>query len=258
MCARRGPTGCSRPAPSYRIGRDPESDIVVEDPRVSWHHAVLRLERDFWLLEDSGSTNGTFVGADRVRQVPITGNCLVRLGHPEDGPPVSCSLGRSPAGRGNTAVADPPSAAPAAPPAAPPVTPSPAYQVSPPAQAPPAQARSAQAPPPGPARPDPPARPPAPTPRAQPPSDPWPGLKNVPESQVLQRPPSAVMRVTTTVLRIGRAADNDVVVSDLSVSRYHAQLRRTTRGSFEIVDLEQPQRHLPQRPADQRRPGHRG
>ena len=84
--------------PSYRIGRDPESDIVVEDPRVSWHHAVLRLERDFWLLEDSGSTNGTFVGADRVRQVPITGNCLVRLGHPEDGPPVSCSLGRSPAG----------------------------------------------------------------------------------------------------------------------------------------------------------------
>ncbi|MGH3394104.1 MAG: ATP-binding cassette domain-containing protein, partial [Streptosporangiaceae bacterium] len=80
--------------------------------------------------------------------------------------------------------------------------------------------------------------PPARTPPAQPPADPWPGLKNVPESQVLQRPPSAVMRVTTTVLRIGRAADNDVVVSDLSVSRYHAQLRRTARGSFEVVDLE--------------------
>jgi ABC-type multidrug transport system ATPase subunit len=216
--------------PSYRIGRDPESDIVVEDPRVSWHHAVLRLERDFWLLEDSGSTNGTFVGLDRVRQVPITGNCLVRLGHPEDGPAVSCSLGRSPAGgRGDTAVADPPSGAPAAPPVAP--SPAPAFQAPrfapapPPVQAPPAQA--------------PPARtPPARTPPAQPPSDPWPGLKNVPESQVLQRPPSAVMRVTTTVLRIGRAADNDVVVSDLSVSRYHAQLRRTARGSFEVADLE--------------------
>ncbi len=209
--------------PSYRIGRDPESDIVVEDPRVSWHHAVLRLERDFWLLEDSGSTNGTFVGVDRVRQVPITGNCLVRLGHPEDGPAVSCSLGRSPAGgRGDTAVADPPSAAPAAPPVAP--SPAPAYQ------APRFEARSAQAPPA--------QAPPARTPPAQPPSDPWPGLKNVPESQVLQRPPSAVMRVTTTVLRIGRAADNEVVVSDLSVSRYHAELRRTARGSFEIVDLE--------------------
>jgi ABC-type multidrug transport system ATPase subunit len=210
--------------PSYRIGRDPESDIVVEDPRVSWHHAVLRLERDFWLLEDSGSTNGTFVGLDRVRQVPITGNCLVRLGHPEDGPPVSCSLGRSPAGgRGDTAVADPPSGAPVAPP----VTPSPVADY----QAPRLEVRSVQAPP---AQAPPPAR----TPPAQPPSDPWPGLKNVPESQVLQRPPSAVMRVTTTVLRIGRAADNDVVVSDLSVSRYHAQLRRTARGSFEVVDLE--------------------
>ncbi len=210
--------------PSYRIGRDPESDIVVEDPRVSWHHAVLRLERVFWLLEDSGSTNGTFVGLDRVRQVPIMGNCLVRLGHPEDGPAVSCSLGRSPAvGRGDTAVADPPSGAPVAPP----VAPSPVADY----QAPRLEVRSVQAPP---AQAPPPAR----TPPAQPPSDPWPGLKNVPESQVLQRPPSAVMRVTTTVLRIGRAADNDVVVSDLSVSRYHAQLRRTARGSFEVVDLE--------------------
>ncbi len=148
--------------PSYRIGRDPESDIVVEDPRVSWHHAVLRLERDFWLLEDSGSTNGTFVGLDRVRQVPITGNCLVRLGHPEDGPAVSCSLGRSPAvGRGDTAVADPPSGAPAAPP----VAPSP---VQPAYQAPRLEVRSVQAPP---AQAPPPAR----TPPAQPPVRPMAG-----------------------------------------------------------------------------------
>ena len=45
------------------------------------------------------------------------------------------------------------------------------------------------------------------------------------------------MSVPTTVLRIGRAADNDVVVADLSVSRYHAELRRSVRGSYEIVDL---------------------
>ncbi|HEX3493118.1 MAG TPA: FHA domain-containing protein [Streptosporangiaceae bacterium] len=191
--------------PSYRIGRDPESDIVLDDPRVSWNHAVLRLERDFWLLEDSGSRNGTFVGSDRVRQVPITGTCIVHLGHPEDGPAVSCSLGRSPAaGDGGTAVAAPPATPPAAP-APPPATP------APPPAAPP---------------------PPSPAPQAE-----WAGLKNVPESQVVQRPPSAVMRVTTTVLRIGRAGDNDVVVSDLSVSRYHAELRRTARG-FQVVDLE--------------------
>ena len=67
--------------PSYSIGRDPESDIVVDDARVSWHHAVLRLE-DTWLLEDTGSTNGTFVGAQRVQRVEITSDCVLRLGSP--------------------------------------------------------------------------------------------------------------------------------------------------------------------------------
>ena len=27
---------------AYLVGRDPEADIVVADPRVSWHHAELR------------------------------------------------------------------------------------------------------------------------------------------------------------------------------------------------------------------------
>ena len=54
----------------------------------------------------------------------------------------------------------------------------------------------------------------------------------------MDRSPSAVMSLPTQRLRIGRAADNDVVVSDLSVSRYHAELRRTSRGGFEIVDLD--------------------
>jgi ABC transport system ATP-binding/permease protein len=49
--------------------------------------------------------------------------------------------------------------------------------------------------------------------------------------------PSAVLRLPTTLLRIGRAADNQVVVADLSVSRYHAELRRDQRGGYTIVDL---------------------
>ena len=53
--------------PSYRVGRDPQSDLVVDEPRVSWLHAILRLEHDRWLLEDVGSTNGTFVGQQRVQ-----------------------------------------------------------------------------------------------------------------------------------------------------------------------------------------------
>ena len=44
-----------------------------------------------------------------------------------------------------------------------------------------------------------------------------------------------VMRAPVRTMRIGRATDNDVVVADLSVSRYHAELRNTG-GRYEIVD----------------------
>ena len=38
-------------------------------------------------------------------------------------------------------------------------------------------------------------------------------------------------------IRIGRVPDNDVVLSDLNVSRHHAELRRKPDGSFELADL---------------------
>jgi pSer/pThr/pTyr-binding forkhead associated (FHA) protein len=37
-------------------------------------------------------------------------------------------------------------------------------------------------------------------------------------------------------LRIGRSADNDIVLDDLIVSRHHAELRRSGSG-YEIADL---------------------
>jgi len=70
----------------YRIGRDPGADIVLEDSRVSWRHAVLRSDGQSWVLEDLGSTNGTYVGTERTNRVDIRSNCVVRLGNPEDGP----------------------------------------------------------------------------------------------------------------------------------------------------------------------------
>src|SRR5260221_12196963 len=57
----QGPDRSLKAGRSYSIGRNPESDIVVNEARVSWRHAVLRLEGATWLLEDTGSTNGTFV-----------------------------------------------------------------------------------------------------------------------------------------------------------------------------------------------------
>ena len=49
--------------------------------------------------------------------------------------------------------------------------------------------------------------------------------------------PAAVMPMPVRNLRIGRAADNDLVLDDLLVSRYHAELRKRQDGGFEIADL---------------------
>ncbi len=38
-------------------------------------------------------------------------------------------------------------------------------------------------------------------------------------------------------MQIGRTPDNELVLSDLDVSRHHAELRRSMTGSYEIVDL---------------------
>ncbi len=70
---------------SYRVGRDPQSDIVVDEPRVSWLHAILMVEHGRWLLADASSTNGTFLGRDRLPRIEISSSCEVRLGDPESG-----------------------------------------------------------------------------------------------------------------------------------------------------------------------------
>jgi len=48
------------------IGRDPQSDVHLDFPMISWHHARLTRESGGILVEDLGSRNGTFVGGFRV------------------------------------------------------------------------------------------------------------------------------------------------------------------------------------------------
>ena len=81
-------------AQSYTVGRDPQCDIVVADSRVSWRHALVRLDHGVWIFEDAGSTNGTFLGNHRVNRCEISSDCVLRLGHPDDGPVVLCSVSR--------------------------------------------------------------------------------------------------------------------------------------------------------------------
>jgi predicted component of type VI protein secretion system len=52
--------------PNVTIGRDINADIVINIPEVSRRHAQFRLEGGVYLLEDLGSTNGTFVDGQRL------------------------------------------------------------------------------------------------------------------------------------------------------------------------------------------------
>ncbi len=162
----------------YRIGRDEAADIVLTDKRVSWRHATLRADGQAWVLEDVGSTNGTWVGAERTSRVDILTNCVVRLGNPDDGPVLRFEPQPLP----------------------PPPLPEPEPQ-------------------PRPA----PALPPDGTDLAHLPS--------------VDRRPTARLPLPARVMRIGRTPDNDVVVSDLGVSRKHAELRKSQSGRYQIIDL---------------------
>lgn len=180
------------PGRAYTIGRDPQSDIVLTDSRVSWRHAVVRMDGADWVFEDTGSTNGSFSGQRRIQRLAITAPLALRLGHADDGVQLSASV----------AV---PARHPAVPPQRPPMAP-PAGPVPPVARIAGAGARILG--------------------------------DGVSQSRLSgERPPSAVMRLPSTLLRIGRATDNQVVVDDLSVSRYHAELRKQDRGGYVIVDL---------------------
>lgn len=54
------------PADGLRIGRMPDNDLVVANPRASRHHAVVVATPDGFVLRDLGSANGTHVGETRV------------------------------------------------------------------------------------------------------------------------------------------------------------------------------------------------
>jgi pSer/pThr/pTyr-binding forkhead associated (FHA) protein len=48
------------------IGRSPETDVFLDDVTVSREHATLVRRGGEWLLDDSGSLNGTYVNRQRV------------------------------------------------------------------------------------------------------------------------------------------------------------------------------------------------
>lgn len=181
---------------------------MLDDARVSWRHATISWGGRSWVIEDHGSTNGTFVQGQRIHQMEIGPGSAVHLGNATDGPRLNLS------GAG-ASVAQPQQ-----------------------------QPYAAQGASPGWAQ--------QPTPQQQAPEQGWQQPQqaaNIPPQQGpgggAGAPPVYGDRSPTTfhqfslgrVMRIGRALENELVVSDLQVSRHHAEFHATPDGRFEIRDL---------------------
>lgn len=68
-----------------KIGKAEDNDFVVNDSQVSRHHArLIREDNGIWLLEDVGSTNGTFVNNSQIVKKRITPMDKIKLGHSYD------------------------------------------------------------------------------------------------------------------------------------------------------------------------------
>ena len=61
------------------IGRT-GADINIEDPEASRQHASLEILGDHAILRDLGSTNGTYVEADRIEQQVLNNQMEFRIG----------------------------------------------------------------------------------------------------------------------------------------------------------------------------------
>ncbi|WP_420169210.1 FHA domain-containing protein [Streptomyces violaceoruber] len=231
-----GSTWTLDPSRTYTLGRDPQGDLTIDDARVSWRHATISWNGRSWSIEDHGSTNGTYVQGRRVQQVEIGAGTVLHLGNATDGPRVSFGAPAAGAAGAQAAAAQP---APAQQPqgAGWPGHQAPAQHQ---AQAP-AQHQAWQQP----------QAPQQQVPHQQPPH------QGVPHQQspghpagpgqggAAGAPPVYGDRSPTTfhqldlgrVMRIGRALENELVVSDLQVSRHHAEFRATPDGRYEIRDL---------------------
>ena len=63
------------------IGRANDSTLVLEDDYASTRHARISLQNGIWMVEDLGSTNGTYVGSRKVDgPMPLEIGVPVRIG----------------------------------------------------------------------------------------------------------------------------------------------------------------------------------
>ena len=73
--------------PSLSIGRDPDSDIFIDDKVVSTEHAIVEVVdspdqkgKEEYYIKDLGSTNSTFVNDNQIDRQKLTNGDLIRVG----------------------------------------------------------------------------------------------------------------------------------------------------------------------------------
>ena len=69
-----------RDGETLTVGREPESGLVLEDPRVSKRHARVRWNGTGWSLDDLGSKNGTSVNGVEATGAPLSDGDWISFG----------------------------------------------------------------------------------------------------------------------------------------------------------------------------------
>lgn len=200
---------------------------MIDDARVSWRHATISWNGRGWGIEDHGSTNGTYVHGARVQQAELVPGTPVHLGNATDGPrlnPIAAAAPQPAVAQQAQAQAQAHAQAPAQAQAGAYAQPqAPAYQAP---QHPPQQQWEQQ-----------PRQPHLPHQQGGGPAAARPAQGAAPHHGGDRSPTTFHQLSLGHVMRIGRALENELVVSDLQVSRHHAEFRSMPGGRFEIHDL---------------------
>jgi sigma-B regulation protein RsbU (phosphoserine phosphatase) len=64
----------------FKIGRQPESDLIIRDTRASRSHALIFVEQGEYVIEDCGSRHGTYVNGKQITRHILENSDRIELG----------------------------------------------------------------------------------------------------------------------------------------------------------------------------------
>src|SRR5216683_7637500 len=66
--------------PGVKVGKAPDNDLVIDHPTVSRNHLIVHRQGDRFLVQDLGSTNGTFIDGAQVREAYLRAGAVLEVG----------------------------------------------------------------------------------------------------------------------------------------------------------------------------------